>query len=188
MKEKLINISSFIGLALTQLFIIFCINGCFNSNETYAQKGNDMNFETVESEEELEYNIEKSEEEWKSELSEEEYQILRKKGTERAFTGKYDHHFEDGVYKCAGCGEALFDSDTKYDSGCGWPAFYYADSTKINYIEDNSYGMQRIEVVCANCGGHLGHVFPDGPRDKTGIRYCINSVSLNFEKDTTKTD
>ncbi|MDC1068666.1 peptide-methionine (R)-S-oxide reductase MsrB [Candidatus Kapabacteria bacterium] len=132
----------------------------------------------------MEYQVNKSENEWKTELSQEEFDVLRNKGTERPFTGKYDHHFEDGNYKCAGCGEILFTSETKYDSGCGWPAFYYADSSKVNYIKDNTFGMVRTEVVCSNCGGHLGHVFEDGPKDKTGIRYCINSVSLKFEKDT----
>lgn len=170
------------------IMIFILIAGCFNTSETLAQKGEKVEINEVKSEEELDFNVKKSEQDWKKELTEEEYQVLRKKGTERAFTGKYDHHFEDGVYKCAGCGEVLFDSDTKYDSGCGWPAFYYADSSKVKYIEDKSFGMTRTEVVCANCGGHLGHVFPDGPKDKTGIRYCINSVSLDFEKDTSKTE
>ena len=121
----------------------------------------------------------KTEEEWRKILTKEEFEILRKKGTERAFTGKYDKHFEVGDYNCAGCGSKLFTSKTKYDSGCGWPAFYEALPESVDEVEDNSYGMQRIEIVCSNCGGHLGHVFNDGP-NPTGLRYCINSVSIKF--------
>jgi peptide-methionine (R)-S-oxide reductase len=125
-----------------------------------------------------------TEEEWKKKLSKEEYFVLREKGTERPFTGKYWKHKEKGTYKCAGCGVELFSSETKFDSGSGWPSFYVAlDKDKIEEKLDLSHGMRRIEVLCKNCGGHLGHVFDDGPRDKTGLRYCINSVSLDFEKD-----
>lgn len=130
---------------------------------------------------EQEYPIQKTEEEWRKELTEEQYRILREKGTERAFTGKYDIHFENGSYHCAGCGIKLFDSGSKYDSGCGWPAFYKtAGEGAVVEKLDRSFGMIRTEVLCGNCGGHLGHVFPDGPQDKTGLRYCINSASLNF--------
>lgn len=129
-----------------------------------------------------EYPIKKSDSDWKKELSEEEYRILREKGTERAFTGKYDIHFEDGAYHCAGCGSKLFESGSKYDSGCGWPAFYKtAEEGAVVEKLDKSFGMIRTEVLCVKCGGHLGHVFPDGPSDKTGLRYCINSASLDFE-------
>jgi len=125
-----------------------------------------------------------TDEEWKERLSKEEYRVLRQKGTERPFTGKYWKHKEKGTYKCAGCGLELFSSNTKFDSGCGWPSFYDAlDKDKIVEKTDLSHGMRRIEVLCKNCGGHLGHVFDDGPRDKTGLRYCINSVSLDFKKD-----
>lgn len=125
-----------------------------------------------------------TDEEWKKKLSKEEYWVLREKGTERAFTGEYWNHKEKGTYRCAGCGVELFSSETKFDSGCGWPSFYDAlDKDKIEEKLDLSHGMRRIEVLCKNCGGHLGHVFDDGPRDKTGLRYCINSVSLDFEKD-----
>lgn len=125
--------------------------------------------------------IEKSEAEWRAELSAEEYRILREKGTERPFTGEFDHSFEPGEYVCKGCGEVLFTSDAKFDSGCGWPAFYQAaDKSKIEEHEDVSFGMRRVEVTCANCGGHLGHVFPDAPQTPTGLRYCINSASLGF--------
>ena len=125
-----------------------------------------------------------TEEEWKKKLSKDEYHVLREKGTERAFTGKYWDHKEKGTYKCAGCGVELFSSDAKFKSGSGWPSFYEAlDKDRIEEKLDLSYGRRRIEVVCKNCGGHLGHVFEDGPKDKTGLRYCINSVSLDFKKD-----
>ncbi|MCX7875576.1 MAG: peptide-methionine (R)-S-oxide reductase MsrB [Melioribacteraceae bacterium] len=124
----------------------------------------------------------KTEEEWKKILTEEQYYVLREKGTERPFTGKYWNHFEKGVYKCAACGEVLFESETKFDAGCGWPSFYESiDKNKIIEKDDFSFGMHRIEVMCKNCGGHLGHVFNDGPKP-TGLRYCINSVSIKFEK------
>ena len=125
-----------------------------------------------------------TEDEWKKKLSKEEYQVLREKGTERPFSGVYWNHKEKGTYRCAGCGVELFSSETKFESGCGWPSFYDAlDKDKIEEKLDLSHGRRRIEVLCKNCGGHLGHVFDDGPRDKTGLRYCINSVSLHFEKD-----
>jgi peptide-methionine (R)-S-oxide reductase len=121
------------------------------------------------------------EKDWKEKLTEEQYHVLREKGTERAFTGKYDIHFEDGAYHCAGCNTKLFDSGSKYDSGCGWPAFYKtAQGGAVVEKLDKTFGMVRTEVLCGKCGGHLGHVFPDGPADKGGMRYCINSASLGF--------
>ena len=124
----------------------------------------------------------KSDEEWKKELSPEEYRILREKGTERAFTGKYWDNHELGTYICAGCGTELFESDTKFDSGCGWPSYFEPiDSSRIIYKDDSSYRMKRTEVMCAKCEGHLGHVFDDGP-PPTGLRYCINSGSMKFIK------
>ncbi len=127
------------------------------------------------------HGIQKSEEDWKKELSPEEYYVLRQKGTERPFTGEYDLHFENGDYHCKACGAKLFQSGNKFQSGCGWPSFDQAVEGAIEYIRDTSHGMIRTETVCANCGGHLGHVFNDGPRETTGQRYCINSISIDFE-------
>ena len=127
--------------------------------------------------------VEKSEEEWRAQLSPEQYRVLREQGTERAFTGEYYQHKADGMYICAGCGTELFASDTKYESGSGWPSFDRpASESNVEEIKDTSHGMVRTEVVCAKCGGHLGHVFPDGPRETTGLRYCINSLSLDFKE------
>ncbi|HSM53518.1 MAG TPA: peptide-methionine (R)-S-oxide reductase MsrB [Erythrobacter sp.] len=126
--------------------------------------------------------VELSEAEWREKLTPEQYHVLREAGTERAFTGKYDKHYDPGEYMCAGCGTKLFGSDAKYNSGCGWPAFTRpADDEMIEERRDMSYGMIRTEVLCAKCGGHLGHVFPDGPPQEGGLRYCINSASLEFE-------
>ena len=126
--------------------------------------------------------VEKSEQEWREELTSEQYRVLREKGTEAPFSGEYDHVFEPGSYRCAGCGAELFDSDAKYDSGCGWPAFSApAGQETVEEESDTSHGMVRTEVLCASCGGHLGHVFPDGP-NPTGLRYCINSAALKLDE------
>ena len=125
--------------------------------------------------------VQKSEEEWKKTLTPEQYQILREKGTERPYTGKFNDHKEEGVYTCAACNHELFTSKEKFDSHCGWPSFYDAVADdKIVVKTDFTHGMKRTEIMCANCGGHLGHVFDDGPKP-TGLRYCVNSVSLNFK-------
>jgi peptide-methionine (R)-S-oxide reductase len=127
--------------------------------------------------------IEKSDAEWRKELTAEQYEILREKGTEPAFTGAYWDTKEPGVYRCAGCDAELFRSEAKFDSSCGWPSFYApASEERIATDEDLSFGIRRTEVLCENCGGHLGHVFPDGPRP-TGLRYCINSAALKLEKE-----
>lgn len=126
--------------------------------------------------------IERSDAEWHALLTPEQYHVLRQKGTEQAFTGALTQNHETGAYMCAGCGSVLFGSDAKFESGCGWPSFYLpADSKMVVEHEDRSFGMRRVEVTCARCGGHLGHVFPDGPKP-TGLRYCINSASLTFER------
>lgn len=127
------------------------------------------------------HKVVKSEDEWRQTLSPEQFAVCRQKGTERAFTGRYWDHHESGIYRCAACGEALFGSETKFDSGTGWPSFYAPlTPERVETVTDLSHGMRRVEVVCAACGSHLGHVFPDGPRP-TGERYCMNSVSLTFE-------
>ena len=154
------------------IFLMFTISSCGIAQTKTTSKNTEAKT----------FEISKSEEEWKSQLSEEEYYVLRKKGTERAFTGKFYDHHEDGVYTCGACNTPLFSSETKFESGSGWPSFYdVMDKLNILVGEDNSFGMQRDEVVCGKCGGHLGHVFNDGPKP-TGLRYCINSVSLNFTK------
>lgn len=128
----------------------------------------------------MEDKLERTEEEWRRRLTPEEYRVAREKGTERAFTGRYWDHHEDGTYRCVACDAALFDSAVKYDSGSGWPSFWQPVAPdRIDREVDRGHGMTRTEIVCARCGSHLGHVFPDGPKP-TGERYCVNSLSLRF--------
>jgi peptide-methionine (R)-S-oxide reductase len=123
----------------------------------------------------------KSNEAWRAQLTPDEYRVARERGTERAFTGRYVNHHEDGTYTCVGCGAALFDAATKFESGSGWPSYFAPVSPEIVETEtDRTLGMNRVEVHCARCGSHLGHVFPDGPKP-TGLRYCVNSLSLGFQ-------
>lgn len=126
----------------------------------------------------------KSDAEWRAQLTADEYRVTRERGTERAFSGKYWDHHEDGTYTCVGCGAPLFESATKFESGSGWPSYFAPIASEAVETEtDSSHGMRRVEVHCARCGAHLGHVFPDGPKP-TGMRYCINSASLGFKKKT----
>ena len=124
--------------------------------------------------------VTKSEQDWREELSHEQYAVLRQAATERPGTGALLHNTDDGTYRCGACGNELFDSETKYDSHCGWPSFYDAKPGSVEFIEDRSHGMARIEVRCARCESHLGHVFDDGPQP-TGVRYCMNSAALQFD-------
>jgi len=155
--------------------------GCNASHTVEVAVSAATNSTVVATEQPMSNKVTKTDEEWKKELTPEQYAVLRQKGTERAFTGDYWNTKDKGTYRCAGCGEVLFQSDTKYDSGCGWPSFYAPNATNvITEVPDNSHFMQRTEVLCSKCGGHLGHVFDDGPKP-TGLRYCINSLSLKFE-------
>lgn len=158
-----------IGLILIGLTLISCIPTI--QKENAMENSNKNNFK-----------VQKTEEEWKRELTPEQYYVLRQAGTERPFTGQYNMHFEKGVYKCGACGEPLFSSDSKFDSHCGWPSFdKEIEEGKILERIDTSHGMVRTEILCASCGSHLGHVFDDGPTE-TGLRYCVNSLSLDFEE------
>jgi peptide-methionine (R)-S-oxide reductase len=129
------------------------------------------------------YKVEKTDAEWKAQLTDLEYYVLRQKGTERPFVGEYTDTEEEGTYSCAACAMDLFDSTHKFHSGCGWPSFWSElETASIEQKVDTSHGMRRVELLCSNCGSHLGHIFNDGPRDKTGMRYCINSVSMKFNR------
>ncbi len=128
--------------------------------------------------------VQKTEQEWRESLTPEQYAVLREQATERPFTGKYVDEKREGIYHCMACGQELFSSNTKYKSGSGWPSFWdVIDKGNVKLIEDHTHGMRRVEVVCANCDSHLGHVFDDGPQEKTGLRYCINSLALDLHTD-----
>ncbi len=177
----------------TQFFFILTLlvgllaSGCSeaqnkNKNMKETDKNADMTSK-IATKELMKDSIQKTEEEWKKILTPEQFYVLRQKGTERPFTGKFLVHNEKGVYTCAACGNELFTSTQKFDSHCGWPSFYdEIKGGKIKTVTDNTHGMVRTEILCAKCGGHLGHVFDDGP-NPTGLRYCVNSLSLDFKKD-----
>lgn len=179
MRKLFIGISA--GL-LTILFAVLVFRGQTGQTDTNLNKA-DLQ---IKEKNDMTDKIVKSDEEWKEILSEEQYRILRKKGTERPFSGTYNDFKKKGVFKCAACGNELFVSETKYNSGCGWPSFYAPISDEnIETTEDHSFMMNRTEVLCSRCGGHLGHIFDDGPAP-TNLRYCINSAALQFEeKDST---
>lgn len=152
------------------LFLILSLTGCISNGQ---EKDTNTKKET--------YAVVKTEQQWKQQLSDEEYHVLREKGTEYAFSGKYDKFYEDGVYLCKGCSTPLFKSENKFNSGTGWPSFDQAIKGNVGYDTDYDLGYARTEIHCNTCGGHLGHVFNDGPKKTTGKRYCINSVSLDFK-------
>ena len=156
-------------LLLGVLVVAVTTSGCRVTNKSNTDSNVDK------------YPIERSDAEWREQLSPEQYRILREKGTEYPGTGEYNLHFEKGTYSCAGCGTELFSSESKFDSHCGWPSFDDAlAGGRVREQRDVSHGMIRTEILCAQCGGHLGHVFPDGPTE-TGLRYCVNSLSLEFK-------
>jgi peptide-methionine (R)-S-oxide reductase len=167
---------------MKNIFIIllaFSFVSC-NSQNKNAEIKKDVTKQTQTKKDTMDFKIVKTDAEWKAQLTPEEYAVLREKGTERPYTGEYDKHFEKGMYVCAACENPLFTSDTKFDSHCGWPSFDEAIKGATIYHKDTSYSMIRTEVMCAKCGGHLGHVFDDGPQETTGQRYCTNSVSIKF--------
>lgn len=172
-------LKKYMSLFIFALLISF-ITSC-TSQDNKGERKVDKTENTDAMNEKPQFKVNKSDEEWKKELSSEEYYVLREAGTERPFTGKFNMHFENGVYTCAACNEELFSSDSKFDGHCGWPSFdNEIEKGKIIERVDSSHGMTRTEILCGNCGSHLGHVFDDGPT-QTGLRYCVNSLSLDFK-------
>ncbi|NNK81357.1 MAG: peptide-methionine (R)-S-oxide reductase MsrB [Flavobacteriales bacterium] len=159
------------------IILLSTLVACSQVNENIDQKTESNSKEQVENK----YEIQKSPDEWQAELSDKEYYILREKGTEPAGTGDLLFNKKEGTYSCRGCGQGLFESDTKFESGTGWPSFYSSINGTVEEEVDRSFGMSRTEILCSRCGGHLGHVFSDGP-EPTGLRYCVNSASLDFEE------
>ncbi|MGF1532741.1 MAG: peptide-methionine (R)-S-oxide reductase MsrB [Bernardetiaceae bacterium] len=153
------------------VLVSLCLSACLSGQTQKAMKTSQEN----------QFPVQKSDQDWKAALTPEQYYVLRQQGTERPFTGKYWNHTEKGAYHCAGCQTLLFQSDTKFSSMCGWPSFFDGLTENIIEREDRSHGMIRVEVLCKSCGGHLGHVFEDGPRP-TGLRYCINSAAITFKE------
>jgi peptide-methionine (R)-S-oxide reductase len=163
----------YVNIIMIMLFAISC-KGQEKTKETKLDSSVKMS--------NMQFEINKSEDEWKKVLTPEEFGVLRQKGTETPHTGEYDIFSENGYYKCRACGNSLFKSDTKFDAHCGWPSFYDVENTSaVKLVKDTTHGMVRSEVVCSKCGSHLGHIFEDGP-NPTGLRYCINSVSIKFIK------
>ncbi|KAF2517556.1 peptide-methionine (R)-S-oxide reductase MsrB [Flavobacterium salilacus subsp. salilacus] len=162
------------------LIVLLSLTACKGQGKNDAKDEVKPEIGQTKMDENSKFKVKKTEAEWQAELTSEQYDVLRNKATERPHTGEYNDFFEDGVYVCAACSNPLFKSDTKFDSHCGWPSFDQAIEGSVVYEHDTSYGMDRTEVMCANCGGHLGHVFDDGPKETTGDRFCTNSVSIKF--------